>query len=159
MEATDAPTHASSTDVAAEVIRLMQTMMKGTGSRLVGALNEHDLSLTQMKALNLLEDPADGASSIKELGARLALSLPAASRTADSLLQRGLVTRTEDPEDRRIKRLALTDKGRDVLNNLEAARLAGVAGWADSLTPTQRDGLHAALIALHHPDPKGPIHA
>lgn len=137
----------------------MHTLMRGTGGRVVEALNAHDLSLTQMKALNLLDDPDAGDRSVKELGSCMALSLPGASRAAESLLQRGFVERREDPDDRRIKRLSITASGREVLRELEAARLAGVETWADGLSTTQRDALHAALMTLHHPDPKDPSHA
>ncbi|MCW3014548.1 MAG: MarR family transcriptional regulator [Solirubrobacterales bacterium] len=138
----------------------MHELMRGTGGRVVETLNEYGLSLTQMKALYLLDEPTEEVS-VKVLGTCLAMSLPAASRTADSLLLRGLVTRHEDPEDRRIKRLLITPEGREVLRTLEAVRLDGVERWAQALTTTQRDALHAALLTLHdgdddHPDNEGP---
>jgi DNA-binding MarR family transcriptional regulator len=160
MHATDASAHASSTAVAQELVRLLHELMRGTGGRVVEALNAQQLSLTQMKALNMLDHDAGAAElSIKELGTCLTLSLPAASRTIDSLLQRGLVTRTEDPADRRIKRLAITAEGREVLRALEAARMVGVERWAAALTTEQRDALHAALLTLRTPTPKDPTHA
>lgn len=149
MHATNTPAHATSAELAEQLVRLLHDVMRGTGGSVVEALIEHGLSLTQMKALNLLED-SQGERSVKDLGTCLAMSLPAASRTADSLCQRGLVDRQEDPEDRRIKRLQITDEGRDVLHALEAARLVGVERWAQDLTTTQRDALHAALLHLHH---------
>lgn len=141
-------------------MKLFHELMRGTGGKVVDALNEHGLSLTEMKALHVLEE-ADGTSepSVKELGGHLAMSLPAASRTADALLQRGLVARREDTEDRRIKRLTITPRGREVLRELQVVRLAGVAQWADGLTPTQRDALHAALTLLHDTKDEGRTHA
>jgi DNA-binding MarR family transcriptional regulator len=162
MHATDASAHASTTAVAQELVRLLHELMRGTGGRVVEALNAQQLSLTQMKALSMLDHDADADAaelSIKELGTCLTLSLPAASRTIDSLLQRGLVTRTEDPADRRIKRLAITAEGREVLRALEAARMVGVERWAAALTTEQRDALHAALLTLRTPTPKDPTHA
>jgi DNA-binding MarR family transcriptional regulator len=153
MQATDASTHASSADVAQGLVRLLHDIMRGTGGLVVEALNEHGLSLTQMKALHVLDEPRDDVS-VKELGACLAMSLPAASRTADSLLQRGLVAREEDAGDRRIKRLTITPAGREVLRALEEARLTGVERWAHDLTEVQRDALHAALATLA-PDAPG----
>lgn len=160
MHAIDAGTHATSEAVAEGLVRLLHELMRGTGGRVVERLIEHGLTLTQMKALNILDDEtgATGEQSVKGLGACLALSLPAASRTADGLLQRGFVTRREDPEDRRIKRLMITEEGRAVLRDIEAARLAGVERWADALTTAQRDALHAALLALQE-TPKDAPHA
>jgi DNA-binding MarR family transcriptional regulator len=143
--------------VAQGLVRLLHEIMRGTGGQVVAALNEHGLSLTEMKALHVLDEP-DGEVSVKELGCSLAMSLPGASRTADGLLQRGLVARHEDAGDRRIKRLSITPAGRDVLRALEAARLAGIERWAQDLTDTQRDALHAALLTLH-PAGEDPTHA
>jgi DNA-binding MarR family transcriptional regulator len=155
MQASNASVHATSAEVAQELVRLLHELMRGTGGRVVQALNEYGLSLTQMKALHLLDEPTEEVS-VKVLGTCLAMSLPAASRTADSLLQRGLVTRHEDHDDRRIKRLLITPEGREVLRTLEAARLVGVERWAQALTTTQRDALLAALLTLHHGDDDHP---
>lgn len=158
MQATDASTHASTTDVAKGIVRLFHDVMRGTGARVVAALNEHEISLTQMKTLYVLDEP-ESVISVKELGSRLAMSLPAASRTADGLLQRGLVARHEDPEDRRIKRLTITPAGRELLRTLEEARLDGAERWALDLTQAQRDALHAAFLTLHHPADEDHSHA
>lgn len=163
MQAIDARAEATSAALAEELVWLFHELMRGTGGRVVEALNAHDLSLTEMKALHTLNDANGGEHSVKDLGACLAMSLPAASRTAEGLLQRGLVARREDPADRRIKRLTITAEGSRVLRELEAVRLAGVETWADQLTADQRDALHAALLLLR-PDagatsPEGPSHA
>jgi DNA-binding MarR family transcriptional regulator len=161
MQAINAPAHATSAQLAAELATLWHEIMRGTGARMVEALNEHDLTLTQMKALNALDD-ASGERSVKDLGACLAMSLPAASRTAEGLLQRGLVAREEDPADRRIKRLTITDDGRDVLRALESARLVGLEAWSQGLTTRQRDALHTALLTLSDDEAsqeEGPSHA
>lgn len=150
MHAIDASTQAASAAVAEGLVTLFHELMRGTGGQVVDALNEHGLSLTEMKALHVLEE-AHGTTepSVKDLGGHLAMSLPAASRTADGLLQRGLVARREDNEDRRIKRLTITPRGREVLRELQVVRLAGVTRWADGLTPAQRDALLSALTLLH----------
>ena len=81
--------------------------------------------MTQMKTLGMLDDCVEEVS-VKELSERLGLSLPATSRTVDGLLRRGLLSRREDTEDRRIKRVRLTDDGRDVVDRIDdrAARRA-----------------------------------
>jgi DNA-binding MarR family transcriptional regulator len=102
-----------------------------------------------MKTLHVL---ADGGSelSVKELSDRLGLSLPGASRIVDALMRRGWLERREDPDDRRMKRVRITDDGRKVLDRIEAARLAGLEDYAASLTPEQRTRLSSALSDLPH---------
>jgi DNA-binding MarR family transcriptional regulator len=112
-------------------------------------LGELELTLTQMKTLGMLNECVEEIS-VKDLSERLGLSLPATSRTVDGLLRRGFLSRTEDTEDRRIKRLRLTDAGRDVVERLASARLQGLETYAASLSDEQRAALMAALADLPH---------
>jgi DNA-binding MarR family transcriptional regulator len=58
------------------------------------------------------------------------------------------VTRVEDPDDRRVRRLSITDKGRRLAGEIVAARLADLEAFADNLTPAQRRKLDGALEAV-----------
>jgi DNA-binding MarR family transcriptional regulator len=113
-------------------------------SRLYALLDELGLGLTDMKLLHHLsyseEDP-----TVKDLAARMGLSLPGASRAADALLRRGWVVRREDEQDRRMKRLAITEDGRDVLRRVEQARLAGLEELIQQLPARDLDRLSAAI--------------
>jgi len=91
--------------------------------------------------------------TVKELSERIGFSLPAASRTADALLRRDLLTREEDADDRRMKRLALTSEGQQTVTRLATARLAGLEDFAATLSPTQRERLFAALREIDEEDP------
>ena len=76
------------------------------------------------------------------------VSLPAASRLVDDLVRRGFVERNEDAEDRRMKRVRLTDDGSAVIRRLNAARLPALAQFVDTLSAEEHDQLAAALSAL-----------
>ena len=115
----------------------------------VGAL---DLSFSQIKLLHHLED-AERDLSLKALAEKVPMSLPAASRAIDDLVRRGFVTRWEDSADRRMKRVALTDHGRSVGMQLNAARLNGLKNFAATLDPQEADALATALsMLLARPD-------
>jgi len=107
---------------------------------------ELDSSFSQVKMLFLLED--GGEHSLKELATALGLSLPAASRAVDGLIQRGYVTRREAATDRRSRIIALTDDGRAVVERVMRARLQTLEAFADELTPEERDGLYTALLPI-----------
>ena len=64
-------------------------------------------SFSQVKMLFLLED--GGEHSVKEIANRLGLSLPAASRAIDGLIEKDYVARRESAEDRRSRLITLTD--------------------------------------------------
>ena len=73
----------------------------------------HDgLSLAQY---HLLEPLAGGPRTNRELAELAGISAPTATRMVDGLLQRGLVSRVEDPSDRRAVVISLTDTGRPAL--------------------------------------------
>jgi DNA-binding MarR family transcriptional regulator len=66
----------------------------------------------------------------------------------DGLVKRRLITRVEDSEDRRVRRLALTAKGRELSDHIVSARLAGIEDFMASLQGAERAKLAAALSAL-----------
>lgn len=54
-------------------------------------------------------------SNLSELALHLGMSAPGALKVVDDMVAKGYVARTADSEDRRIRRLALTDRGRAAL--------------------------------------------
>jgi DNA-binding MarR family transcriptional regulator len=139
----------SPADLAGELLDLWSHLMRGSSRQMFAILGELDLTLTQMKTLGMLDDCVEEVS-VKELSERLGLSLPATSRTVDGLLRRGLLSRHEDTEDRRIKRVRLTDDGRAIVRRMVTARLQGLEAYAETLSDAQRAALHAALAELPH---------
>ena len=103
-------------------------------------------SFSQVKMLFLLED--GGEHSVKEIARHLGLSLPAASRAVDGLIQRGYVSRRESATDRRSRLVALTGDGRAVVDRVLRARLHTLEAFADELTPEERDCLYTALLPI-----------
>jgi DNA-binding MarR family transcriptional regulator len=107
---------------------------------------ELDCTFSQVKMLFLLED--GGEHSVKEIAERLGLSLPAASRAVDGLIQRGYVSRRESATDRRSRLVALTQDGRAVVERVLRARFHTLEAFADELTPEERDCLYTALLPI-----------
>ena len=66
----------------------------------------------------------------------------------DDLVRRGFVKRTEDTEDRRMKRISLTDDGRAVIRKINAARLSALQEFVDGLSDSERAALAGALTKL-----------
>jgi DNA-binding MarR family transcriptional regulator len=136
-------------ELAGELLDLWTHLMRGSSQQMFILLGELDLTITQMKTLGMLEDCVEQVS-VKELSERLGLSLPATSRTVDGLLRRGLLSRLEDTEDRRIKRVRLTDDGRAMVHRIVTARLQGLEAYAATLSDDQRAVLMEALADLPH---------
>ena len=117
--------------------------MQTYGRDVVQLAHENDISFSQLKGLHHLFNASE--LSVKELGDQLGLSVAAMSRAADGLVQRGLVDRTEDPEDRRIKRLRLTAEGDALVRRMREGRMAGFEQFVSGLAAKERSALDKTL--------------
>ena len=89
-----------------------------------------------------------GCAGVSDIGDQLGVTNAAASQAVDRLVQLGLIERTEDPEDRRAKRLALTQKGRTLIEKGVEVRSQWIEGLTDALTPEQQNMIISALTLL-----------
>jgi DNA-binding MarR family transcriptional regulator len=144
---TSAPAPAADTRLARDLYALVVYLHKNCNADLFEAVGALELTLTQIKLLHQLED-ASRELTLKEGAELVHVSLPAASRMVDDLFRRGFVERHEDSDDRRMKRVSLTDAGRAVIRRLNAARLSGLAEFATSLSEPERRRLAEALSRL-----------
>jgi DNA-binding MarR family transcriptional regulator len=105
-------------------------------------MHETGLSRPQIHALLYIYHA--GTCQISEIGALTASSPAAASQLVERLVQQGLVQRTEDPLNRRIKKLRLTDKSLKLINQgVSSNRFLG--DLMAALTPKQRQTVHTAF--------------
>jgi DNA-binding MarR family transcriptional regulator len=127
-------------------------LFKSADAELFRVAAELDLSLSQLRALHIL-DHAEHELALTELAPAISLSVAATGRAVDVLCRHDLVSRREDADDRRIKRLALTDAGRDKIARMKAARLAGLRQFVASLSDEDRERFQRALApVLKRPD-------
>ena len=133
--------------LATDLYALVVFLHKNCNSDLFEAVGALELTLTQIKLLHHLED-ASQELTLKQGAELVHVSLPAASRMVDELVRRGFVERNEDVEDRRMKRIRLTDAGSSVIRRLNAARLTGLEEFVQTLNTTERSGLAKALGQL-----------
>lgn len=139
-----ASTETASTHHVAEQMLSLWHFCLSDASRLYALLEDQRIGLTDMKLLHHLSAESDPLT-VKELGERMGLSLPGASRAADALLKRGWVSRHEDAHDRRMKRLAITADGRDMLRRVEEARMAGLENVIADVPTADLDRLSKAI--------------
>ena len=133
--------------LAGDLYALMVHLQKSCNADVFEAFGALELSLTQLKLLQRLENQPRPLT-LGEASDLVRVSLPAASRLVDDLVRRGFVERYEDAEDRRMKRVLLTDDGRSVIRRLNAARLDGLVQFVNSLDADERTVLVAALQKL-----------
>ncbi|ABS55133.1 transcriptional regulator, MarR family [Methanoregula boonei 6A8] len=71
------------------------------------------IQLAQVHTLGILTKA--GSLTMSEIGSRLYISRPYMTRLADQMIADGLVERRPDPDDRRVIKLAITEKGKKYL--------------------------------------------
>src|SRR5919197_249261 len=120
-----------------------------SGGEHLRKLEESGLTLTQVKTLLMLAGPeGEEPYAGRDIAENLQISLASVSRAVDGLVRKRLVKRVEDPDDRRVRRLSITDKGHRLAGEIVAARLADLEAFAASLTAAQRGKLDGALEAV-----------
>jgi DNA-binding MarR family transcriptional regulator len=140
-------TTAATQDLAGSLTALMKHLLVTTGRDFFAELEKSGVSLTQAKCLMLLTD-ADEPKSVKAMADALGLSLPGVSRSIEAMVQRGEVTREEDPRDRRCKMVSVTPRGRRLYERLMAIRLAGVRRFVDELNEDEKEALAHGVDAV-----------
>ncbi|HEX6585172.1 MAG TPA: MarR family transcriptional regulator [Solirubrobacterales bacterium] len=134
-------------EISIKLGAFMLRCLGGQGGEVFRVIDESGLTFAQMKALVVLERP-EVPWTVTILSEELGISAASASRAADGLVRRKLATRVEDPDDRRVRRIALTAKGRELADRIISARVAGLEEFTASLDPGHRKKLEAALDAL-----------
>jgi DNA-binding MarR family transcriptional regulator len=69
-------------------------------------------------------------------------------RDLDELQQRGLIERRPDPDDRRVRLLAITDAGRTVKNAVQEEIQRGEERWLGDLSTAERRTFLRVLVRL-----------
>ena len=141
---------AAEQETAARLSALMRHVFLYDRGNQLRVIEESGLSMTQCKAL--LELGGLGRASeprqVSELAETFGVSVPSMSRAVDALVKEGRVTRLEDPDDRRVRLVAITGKGKELVDTLLVVRQAGLEAFAQTLTAAQRRKLDAAVDSL-----------
>ncbi|HEY6759254.1 MAG TPA: MarR family transcriptional regulator [Baekduia sp.] len=141
--------------LAEQMGRFMAVAMRNAQSQIFHVVEDLELSMTQLKILHIL-DGADRELTPSALAQFVGLSPAATGRAVDALVRAGIVARRDDDADRRVKRLALTQTGVDVVARISQARVAALAEVVSQLDADQREALAAALAPLLSDSPTEP---
>ncbi len=106
---------------------------------------DNNLSMPQMGALFQIQHRK---SKVSDLGENLKVSTPAASQMLEKLVQQGLISRSEDPDDRRTKRITLTEKGEKILKGGIQARQEWSKKLAETMTQDEKEYVLKAVLLM-----------
>ncbi len=131
------------------------------------AIEQAELSPSQMSTLFRLH--FGGMCGVSDIAGHLGVTDPAASQMVEKLVQRRMVERSEDPTDRRARRVCLTPAGAELVESVIAQRRRWMERLTGELSPEQQQTVASALEVLIEAarrleaeaqagDPAGPHH-
>lgn len=130
----------------ASLAEWMEVSRRRTMHDLIQYARANELSMSHLGSLIHLHHK--GSCAVKGLADHLDVSNAAASQMLGRLVQDGIVRREEDPSDRRAKRIILTEKGSQMVQE----GLLGSQSWmhslADALTTEEKEQVQNALSIL-----------
>jgi DNA-binding MarR family transcriptional regulator len=144
------PADAAAQDTAARLSALLRHVFLYDRGNQLRVIEDSGLSMTQCKALLELGGIGDSAEpcQVSDLAETFGVSVPSMSRAVDGLVKQRVVSRVEDPDARRVRRVAITPRGKQLVDELLVVRQAGIEAFTSSLSAAQRRKLDAAVDAL-----------
>jgi len=128
------------------IISWIEVFMRHSMRNFLLYSKQNGFSMTQIATLFMIH--RKGTSCVSEIGDELTITSPAASQLLERLFQQGLILRSEDPANRRMKQIVLTDKGRQVLQESIDARQSWFVDLASTLSESEKEQVVAALRIL-----------
>ena len=110
-----------------------------------GVWLELDLTFVQLKSLFFID--FEGSTNFKNLAVALGVTPPSVTGIIDRLFEQGLVSREENPENRRMQVLRTTAKGKELLAKLLASRRSKMSLLLEQLSLPDLTEL-ARILAL-----------
>lgn len=137
----------SSDQLADALMTFFGCIMHRDQAELFAVVAELDLTMPQIRGMYVLNS-SSAPIGLSELAPQMGLSIPAAGRAIDALVRKGFVARAEDPDDRRVKRLSVTDEGLLAIQRVAEARRVGFRRFAETLDPSRRALLAEAFTTV-----------
>src|SRR5215216_2693424 len=114
-----------------DIIASHQSIYRAIGASLPSVWMNLDLSMAQLKTLLALYNC--GALPIGQIAEILGIGQPTASHLVDRLVQTRLVSRTEDPVDRRRTLAQLSPSGEELAERINQVRFGTLRRWLAQL--------------------------
>ena len=128
---------------------LMKQLSTEIKKRADAALQESDLTMTQMYFLGVLDRQTGGEATLKELERYFRVAQSTAAGVAARLEKKGLIASAPDENDRRVKRVRITEPGRETLRHAVETMERGERQMLAPLTEPEQEMLLTLLRRVH----------
>lgn len=89
-----------------------------------------------------------GACGVSDIGSDLGVTNSAVSQMLERLVQLNLISRTEDPTDRRVKQIVLTEKGMRIFHESSQAFENWLARLVETMNADEQEQVRNSLVIL-----------
>ena len=135
-----------SDEMIASLQKMLEVFMHRSMKNFILYLKEQDLTMSHVGTLFMLHRRE--TCSVSEIGDHLGITTAGTSQMLNRLVDEGLIERKEDAQDRRAKRIALTNKGKVALQDSIRARQNWLQQLVETLEPDERDQVAEMLHLL-----------
>jgi DNA-binding MarR family transcriptional regulator len=135
---------AAAEDVARELLAILPRLNRVVSRELRSEFGD-DATIVQVRVLSALDE---APLTLSALARKREVSLQAASEHVQSLVARGWVVRTPDPNDRRQQLLSLTETGLRQLEQVREHITEQFTPIVAQMLPHEVEGIHHGLAAL-----------
>lgn len=87
--------------------------------------------------------------SVSDISRYMDFSPPAASQLLDKLVAAGYVSRLENSDDRRIRNIGITAKGRELVQEIDTKHQNNINKIIDAISPEDREQIGNSLHSLN----------
>jgi DNA-binding MarR family transcriptional regulator len=129
-----------------EVVELEQQVGRIIGQHAHSIWIDSGLTLTQLRSLFLIANK--GSTNFRKLAQALGVTPSNVTGIVDRLVEQGLVSRTQNPEDRREMTLRATDKGKALVSNLREVGIKHMTHILSVLSLRELSALAQGLSAF-----------
>jgi DNA-binding MarR family transcriptional regulator len=142
----------SRSDITAELMESMRDVFHCVSHQTQGSMPAGTPTRAQTAVLMLLKHKK--AVTVKDLSERMGMTSSAATQLVNALVEAKMLKRSEDPDDRRKLRLALTSKGETALKNAHKLRMAMLRKALEPLSDNELAQwlkLHRKILSARNP--------
>ena len=129
-----------------EIIELQRQVRRALREYVPDAWMNLNLTIAQLKSLFLIV--REGSTNTKTLAKELGVTPSNVTGIVDRLVKQGLVSRQENPEDRRMLRLRVTDKGEAILTSLREETISSMSEVLARMSIEELSSLARGLSSL-----------
>jgi DNA-binding MarR family transcriptional regulator len=130
---------------AGELLEVVPIVMKEIRSQM-RSRGAPDLTVPQFRTLAFVN--RNQGSPLCKVADHMGLTPPSASTLVDGLIKRGMMTREDQPDNRRRVRLVVTSRGRAILETSRHGTMAYLAEKLSSVSADNRELIVKAMQAL-----------